>query len=379
MRAEIHEELEKYTFSLPILDELSEYLKHEGKLEGQIIGWHCHLTEITAATASVIVKAGATLLLSECNPDTTSKQAVEYMRDLHAKVYLGPDSCAHVLEGKPRIISDTGLVLTRTYLAQNPTERFVYAASEITTSGISCLREMDETPLPVVNINDGFLKSYIENFHGVGDGVVDALFRVTSRIWAGRRVAVIGYGRVGAGVANYLKRGGSEVTVVEHDPIKRLLAHYDGYSVCDLQKAVNQAELIVTATGRPKILGRDEWAQAADGLLVMNVGHWATEVDVDSLHAMANGVRNVTEHLQEFRLPGGKRIYLLAAGSPANVVLLSGSPEPTLIHLTTEVLCMNYLTELQEKGKTLPNGEIPLPDELERRASLLALQALKLA
>jgi adenosylhomocysteinase len=378
MRDALQAELEKYNFSLPILRELSVYLENEGSLAGQVIGWHCHLTETTAAMAEVIVNADARLFLSECNPHTTNQSAVAYMQELGAQVYLGESSCAKVLQEKPVIIADTGLVLTRAYLEMEPPQNFVYAASEITTSGITALDGLAAVRIPIVDINGGYLKSQIENFHGVGDGVVDALFELTGRIWAGRRASVIGYGKVGAGVSDYLKRMGANVWVVEEDPIKRLIAHYDGFPVSDLSRAMRESQLVVTATGVPNLISRQQWMEAADGLLVMNVGHWSTEIDLHALEALAKSSRDVLPQLKEYILPGDKHVLVVAAGSPANVVLLSGSPEPTLIHLTTEVLCMNHLIKLHQASQSLPLGQVSLPHEVEKQASILALQALQL-
>ncbi|HEY9791141.1 MAG TPA: NAD(P)-dependent oxidoreductase [Candidatus Obscuribacterales bacterium] len=380
MRDELAAELEKYNFSLPILRELSVYLAEQGGLGGQTIGWHCHLTEITAATAAVIIESGAKLFVSECNPHTTNEGAVAYMQEIGAQVYIGPDSCLRVLEHKPLILADTGLELTRAYidLPADSEKDFVFAASEITTSGITALQELKQVPIPVININDGYLKRSIENFHGVGDGVVDALFELTGRIWAGRRVSVVGYGKVGAGVANYLKRMGADVWVVVDDPIERLIAHYDGYPVSDLSRAMRESQLVVTATGATNLVSRQQWMEAADGLLVMNVGHWSTELDLKALQVLSKSSRDVLPHLREYTLAGDKRVLVVAEGSPANVVLLSGSPEPTLIHLTTEVLCMNYLIKLYQSKQTLPCGQATLPVEVERQASILALQALQL-
>ena len=72
----------------------------------------------------------------------------------------------------------------------------------------------------------------------------------------------------------------------------------------------------------------------------------------------------------------GKRVYIAANGAPVNVAMLAGSPEPTLIHLTTEVLCMNYLTQLMTEGKHLEPGLVAVPPTVERLASQLALKAL---
>ncbi len=379
----LEEELERYAFSFPILDKLTEYFASEGRLEGRKIGWHCHLTGLTAAAARVLIKSGAKLFVSECTAATTDWAAVTYMKQLGVNVYQGFDSPRKVLDNRPEVMSDTGFVLTTEYLKDlDAGNQYVFAGCEITTSGIHRLRQLNDLPMPVVNINDGELKALIENYHGVGDGVLEALFRLTWRVWAGRAVSVVGYGRVGAGVANYLRRTGANVSVVEIDPIRQLVAHYDGYGLMDLHHALSSTELIVTATGGRAIIGASELAILRDGVVLMNVGHWAEEIDVPAIRQASKGQRPVAKHLEEYVLgdgAGAKKVYVIAGGGPANVVLLSGSPEPTLIHLTTELLCMNHMADLYAQGVDLRAGEHAVPREVERRASILALQTLGLS
>jgi adenosylhomocysteinase len=376
MRGTLQEELAKMSFALPVMPLLAEHLKREGSVEGKKIGWHCHLTEITAAAVLPLIEAGAQLFLCECNPETTNQDSVEYMRSLGAKVY---SSCEDVLAARPLIISDTGLVLTRAYEASRGTEKYIFAGSEITTSGITAAQSLPSLSLPVFDINCGQIKTYIENYHGVADGVMDLLAQLTGRVWAGHDVAVVGYGIVGRGIAAYLRRAGAGVTVVEIDPVRNLIAHYDGYRLSGLDQAVASCSLLVTATGSENLIRKEQWNAARDGTLFVNVGHWASELDIDGLKSLASSNRQYAPFLNEYTLPSGKRIYVIAEGGPANVVTLSGSQEPTLIHLTTEILCMNYLLKLEASG-TAPDARVqPLPAEVERTAAELALQALKLS
>src|SRR5690606_16106314 len=104
-------------------------------------------------------------------------------------------------------------------------------------------------PFPVVNINDGRLKDAVENRHGVGEGVWQAVARLTGMHLSGRRVVVIGYGPVGRGLAAYARAAGTSVEVVESDPVRRLFAHYDGYPTTTLAAALARANIVVTATG----------------------------------------------------------------------------------------------------------------------------------
>lgn len=374
MTEKLQADLESFRFCFPIMQRLADFLAvaENNHLRGKRIGWHCHLTSITTATVEVMVAAGAQLHLSECNPDTSDDAAVEYMRRLGARVHTGEKSIDKVLAAEPVLTSDTGLALTEAALARGI--KGLYAGSEITTSGITRLRALQAVPIPIININDGQLKAYIENFHGVGDGVIDALFKLTGRLWSGRPAAVLGYGRVGAGVASYLRKAGAVVSVVEVDPVRRLIAHYDGFTICDLPAALSASELIVTATGQQSVIPDPAWAAARNGQIVFNVGHFSQEID--SLKRVAKEVTPFAEHMERVRLAHAD-VFLVAHGSPANVAMLTGSPEPTLIHLTAEMLCLNYLAHSMERKDKLAPGEQPIPPSVEQQASLLALSALQ--
>jgi adenosylhomocysteinase len=380
-QAMLPEEILRAARFFPLIEKAAAALAADRTLSGVRIGWHCHLTWLTALAAEALTHAGAEILASECNPHTTERGAVEFMQKLGVHVFLGSDGPSLVLAERPYVISDTGLTLTSCYLESMSFP--LAGACEITTSGIARLRARGAVPLPVVNINDGQLKTLIENFHGVGDGLIDALSRLTGKMWAGTAAAVVGYGRVGAGVAHYLRGNGASVRVVERDPVRQLAAHYDGFVLNTLERALTDCRLLVTASGQAGVLGPREWQLAADGLLVLNVGHWPEEVDYDALKAMAAATRRLSAYLEEFTLPhsagrGAKTVLLAAGGSPVNVALLSGSPEPTLIHLTTEMLCLAYLVSAVRQGAALPHGEVAIPAEVERRSALLALYALGL-
>lgn len=411
----VETELEKFSLTFPILDKLQEYLKEHGNLNGERIGWHCHLTVITAASAKVLLNAGARLFMSECNPATSNASSVEFMRELGATIFCGEGSARKVLEERPAVLSDTGFVLIDEYLDMllQDGDKFAFAACEITSSGIQKLRSRKPCDFPVININDGELKTYIENFHGVGDGVVDSLAKVTGRMWCGRPVAVAGYGRVGAGVAAHLRGAGALVSIVENDPARRLIAHYDGFALSDLPSALSSSELLVTATGRHSLITTSEMRHARVGIILMNVGHWPEEIAYGQLKSAACGHRQVSDFLEEleFSIDGTvRKVMVLGGGGPANVVMCSGSIEPTLIHLVTEILCLNHLLALRDaaakvqrpeknslssgrsrqdagalriepsvRGELLLFGENPLPKEVQDQASLLALKALGLS
>jgi len=366
----------------PLMEKLGKHLKEDGSLNGVKIGWHCHLTQLTLLTAEALVEGGAKLFLSEVNPATTDDEAVQGIRDLGAKVFTGENSPEKVLAESPQLLTDTGFVIIDKFLSMAPSERpkSVTAASEITTSGIEKLRKISDLPLPVININGGLLKARIENYHGVGDGVVDLLRRLTGRSLSGLNSTVVGYGAVGSGVAFHLRKEGGIVNVVDNDPVRRLIAHFDGFSVNDLLTSLRKADLVVTATGKRHIIGETHWQAARDGAIFLNVGHWPEELDLNALRKSAQKIDDLDLKTQRFHLKEAagsdaeKRLYVVADGNPANIVLLTGSVEPTLIHLATEALCLSYLAK---HGTSLGHGEHLVPYEVEQNSSVLALEALR--
>lgn len=370
---ETHGEFGKANAFYPLLDLVGAYLKSRGNLRGVKLAWHCHLTALTAISAKALETAGCRVTLSECNPATTDANAVKYMRDLGFKTHIGPMSPGEALDEGADVISDTGFDMLTQWLSRG--EPQIVGACEITTSGITRLRALESVHIPIININDGQIKSLIENFHGVGDGVIDALKILTGRSFQGERACVIGYGRVGAGAAHYLSRAGVQVTVVEPDPVRRLVAHFDGFSLASLPEAMSKSELMVTATGKTGLLSEKDWRSAADGILVINVGHWREELDLPKLEEISDSRTKVSQHIDEFKLKSNEgkplRVRVAVNGDPCNVALLTGSIEPTLLHLAVELLSIEYL--VTHKNELEP-GELRVPAEVEATAAELALQ-----
>lgn len=127
-------------------------------------------------------------------------------------------------------------------------------ASEETTSGIRKLEGAEPVPFPVVAANDAPMKTLFDNAYGTGQSCVFTILDVLApggAAWpvVGRRVVVVGFGPVGESVARHVSALGGDVTVVETDPLRCLQAVYHGYGVDELETAVQDADLVISATG----------------------------------------------------------------------------------------------------------------------------------
>jgi adenosylhomocysteinase len=368
--------IEKVNRFFPLFALVSRHLKASKTLEEARIGWHCHLTALTAIAVQSLRDAGAEVFLSEANAATSDFESIEVMRSCGARVFQGSKSREDVLAQGLELVSDTGAELIGTLLASGELKT-VLGASEITTSGITALKKRTDVRIPVINLNEGRLKQRIENFHGVGDGVLEVLAITTSRSWAGSAGCVVGYGPVGAGAALYLRRAGMQVIVVEKNPVLELVAHFDGFETCSLPEALPRVDMLVTATGQKGLISKNEWQSLKNGCFVMNLGHWREELDLEALFTLSKQSLQVSEHLMEYFFGENekRKVYVVTDGNPANVAMLTGSAEPTLIHLATEVLTLAFLRT--NSGRLLPGLNV-LPSEVEHFVSYLALEALGL-
>ncbi|MCB9674634.1 MAG: hypothetical protein H6737_05915 [Alphaproteobacteria bacterium] len=374
---EAESEIGRINAFFPILPKLGNRWAASRPWDGLTIGLNLHLTTLTAALVRELLLGGGRFVVSAANPGTTDPGAVALMRNLGVEVYTGgdmKDRHLQVLDHHPHVIGDVGFELVGTLLdKRSDLLPHVKAAVEITRSGIHRLRARKEHPaLPVVNINDGRLKDAVENRHGVGEGVWQAVARLTGMHLAGRRLVVVGYGPVGRGLAAYARAANMSVEVVESDPVRRLFAHYDGYPTNELREALHDAGIVVTATGAANALKVDDIRVAPSGVVLLNAGHGNDEIDVAALKDGAERVDNVADQVVRYRLEGGQRVTLLGDGSPLNIVTNSGSPEPVLLHFAVLGLTLEWIARFGE----LEPGEQIVPEEIETRAAILALEAL---
>ncbi|MCB9777968.1 MAG: hypothetical protein H6742_05345 [Alphaproteobacteria bacterium] len=357
----------------PIMPVLGNRWARTRPFEGRTIGISAHLTTLTAALVRELVLGGGKWVVVGASEATTDQGVVNLLRDFGVEV-CAPGSRDEpydlVLEHEPDMLADVGGELIARAVAQPEAAARVKAAVEVTKTGVTRLQELD-LPFGVVNINDGRLKPWIENRHGVGEGLWHAVQTLTGMHLSGRRVGVIGYGPVGRGVAAYARAAGANVQVVEKHPIRRLYAHYDGYPAPSLEQLLSQVGIVVTCCGSKRVVGAEQLGRATDGLVMVNAGHGNDEIDVRGIKAAAGGVDHVADHVVRYRLEDGPTVVLLADGHPLNIVMNSGSPEPVLLHFAVLGLTLEWLTRT-----TLPAGENPVPVAIEEEAAGLALQAL---
>jgi len=131
-----------------------------------------------------------------------------------------------------------------------------------------------------------------------------AILDATNLQMQGKVVVVVGYGKVGRGIASMARGLGARVIVTEIDPVEALAAHHDGFAVAPLMDAVVDADIVITASGIGHSLIADHVAAMKDGAIVAVGGAGPPEFDPGMLGSLAEPLEwgdTVRENIQELK------------------------------------------------------------------------------
>jgi adenosylhomocysteinase len=254
----------------------------------------------------------------------------------------------------------------------------IRGVSEETTTGVHRLYEMQKAgtlAFPAINVNDSVTKSKFDNLYGCRHSIVDGLNRATDVMLAGKVAVVFGYGDVGKGCAHALRGQGARVVVVEIDPICALQAAMEGYQVARIEDVIETADIFITATGNKNIITVEHMGRMKDKAIIGNIGHFDNEIDMAGLKKV-EGLRRITIKPQydEFVLPNGRSVLILAEGRLLNLGCATGHPSFVMsASFTNQVLAQ---LELHQNGASYERKVYTLPKKLDEEVARLHLEKL---
>lgn len=372
---------------MPVLRSIRDKWEREKPLRGVRVGACLHVTTETGNLVLTLQAGGAEVALCGSNPLSTQDDVVAALRARGIGVYArrGEDreeyyqNISRVLATDPQITMDDGADLVATLHRQHP-ERLsqVWGGTEETTTGVTRLRAQaaaGELRYPIVAVNDAHTKFLFDNRFGTGQSALDGILRTTNMLLAGAVVVVVGYGWCGRGVASRARGLGAQVIVVEVDPFRALEAAMEGFAVMPLEEAAPRGDLFITVTGNVNAIGGRHLANMKDGAVVANAGHFNVEIDIPYLEGTGTR-RRVKENVDEYRLPGGKRVYLLAEGRLINLAGGEGHPAEVMdMSFADQALTVAWLAT----RPSLPAGVHPVPREIDEQVARLKLAAMGIA
>ncbi len=373
--------------NMPVLRAIRARFAKERPLRGVRIAACLHVTTETANLARTLKAGGAEVYLCGSNPLSTQDDVAAALvghygiptfaikGEDHKTYYSHIVSC---IEARPHVTMDDGCDLV-TVLHTKKTKflKDVFAGTEETSTGVTRLRAMAadrKLRFPVVAINDADTKHLFDNRYGTGQSTLDGVLRATNMLVAGSTVVIAGYGWCGRGLAARAKGMGATVMVTEVDPLRALEAQMDGYITCSMEEAAPKGDLFITVTGNKSVIRREHFAAMKDGAIVCNSGHFNVELDIPSLERMAVSKKVARPFVDEYRLKGGKRVFLLGEGRLINLASAEGHPAMVMdMSFANQALSVEYL---RRNARKLQKNVYVVPKPIDKEVARLKLKSM---
>ena len=348
----------------PLLRSLEEEFLITKPFMGKRIALSVHLEAKTAYLCQVLAAGGAEMYITGSNPLSTQDDVAAALVKAGLNVYAWHGATAeeyeaHIYETLTHhaniIIDDGGDLVHMLHTRLRDELKHVIGGCEETTTGIIRLNAMNKEGklcFPMVKVNNADCKHLFDNRYGTGQSVWDGINRTTNLIVAGKTVVVAGYGWCGKGVAMRAKGFGAKVIVTEVDPIKSIEAIMDGFEVMPMGEAAKRGDFFITVTGCCGVITEKDFLAMKEGAVLCNAGHFNVEIDMERLEEIAEESYEIRRNITAYRLPNGKRVYVLAEGRLVNLAAGDGHPAEIMdMSFAIQALSAKYLVENEGKLK----------------------------
>ena len=370
---------------MPGLMALRERYRDEKPLAGARIAGCLHMTVQTAVLIETLVELGADVRWSSCNIFSTQDEAAAAVAAAGVPVFAWKGEtedeywwCVEQTlrwpDGRgPTLLLDDGGDMTAV-VHQEHAELIpdIVGVSEETTTGVKQLRQWQREGLlrmPAINVNDSVTKSKFDNLYGCRESLIDGIKRGTDMMIAGKVAVVAGFGDVGKGCAQALDALGATVYVTEVDPINALQAAMEGFRVKRLEDVVDEADIVVTATGNMSVVTTEHVLRMKDHAVLCNIGHFDTEIQVGALREYE--WTNIKPQVDLVHLPNGRSVILLSEGRLVNLGNATGHSSFVMsTSFTNQVLAQ---IELWRNHADYKQEVYVLPRELDEEVARLHL------
>jgi adenosylhomocysteinase len=372
---------------MPVLRSIYERFVKERPFEGIRMSACLHVTTETANLMKTLQAGGADVVLVASNPLSTQDDVAASLvmhNEIPVHAIKGEDNVTYykhinaAIDHKPHITMDDGAdVVSTLHKDRRDLLDTVIGGTEETTTGVIRLRAMaadGALAFPVVAVNDAMTKHFFDNRYGTGQSTMDGIIRATNVLMAGKTFVVGGYGWCARGLAMRARGMGANVVVTEVDPLKALEAVMDGYRVMPMLEAAPIGDVFCTLTGDLHVLDKHHFDVMKDGAIISNSGHFNVEINIPALEAMAEEKIRVRPMIDQYLLPDGRRLNLLAEGRLVNLAAAEGHPSSVMdMSFANQALSAEYMVK---NADTLENRVYAVPEEIDAEIARLKLEAM---
>jgi adenosylhomocysteinase len=372
---------------MPVLRSIHERFVKERPFEGIRMAACLHVTTETANLMTTLQAGGADVILVASNPLSTQDDVAASLvmhNEIPVHAIKGEDNLTYykhinsAIDHQPHITMDDGADVVST-LHKDRREHLdtVIGGTEETTTGVIRLRAMaadGALAFPVVAVNDAMTKHFFDNRYGTGQSTMDGIIRATNLLIAGKTFVIGGYGWCARGLAMRARGMGANVIVTEVDPLKALEAVMDGFRVMPMIEAAPLGDIFCTLTGDLHVLDVHHFDAMKDGAIISNSGHFNVEINIPGLEKMAEEKIRVRPMIDQYLLPDGRRLNLLAEGRLVNLAAAEGHPSSVMdMSFANQALSAEFMVKNADQ---LENQVYPVPDEIDAEIARLKLEAM---
>ncbi len=372
---------------MPVLASIRERFEKEKPLQGVRIGACLHVTTETANLMRTLKAGGAEVTLCASNPlSTQDDTAAALVKHFEIPVYAikGENTQTYyehvdaVIDTLPQITMDDGAdVVGRIHETRTDALETIIGGTEETTTGVIRLAAMAKQgalKYPIIAVNEAKTKHFFDNRYGTGQSTLDGIIRATNRLLAGRTLVVSGYGWCGRGVAMRGRGMGAQVIVCEVDPLKALEAIMDGFRVMPAVEAATLCDVWVTVTGDLNVIDGPMFENMKDGAIVCNSGHFNSEINIPWLEENATEHKTLRPFVEEYTLPQGNKVVLLAEGRLVNLSCAEGHPASVMdMSFANQALCAEFMAKHSDE---MAPDCYDVPADIDNSIARLKLETL---
>ena len=106
-------------------------------------------------------------------------------------------------------------------------------------------------------------------------------------------------------------------------------------------------DIFLTTTGCKGVVSDEHIERMKNGALLANAGHFNVEISIDALDRHSINKKDINEHVVQYQLKNGNKIYLIGEGRLVNLAAAEGHP--------SEVMDMSFANQFMSVLKLVQN------------------------
>ena len=236
------------------------------------------------------------------------------------------------------------------------------------------LLEQKKLLFPILDITSSKLKTQIDNYYSSKESLAETIKRAARTILIGKSVVICGYGDIGKGCAEAMRKSGANVLITETNPIRALEAAMKGYKVVTLEEVCTDADVFITATGQKHIIRLEHMKQMKDQAIICNMGHFELEVEYDKLKNNPDIKKiAVSPQLNRYYFPDGNSILLIAEAKLINLAYET----PQLAFLKSCSYSVLAMVQMELAKNKLPLQINSISKDIDQQVAQMHLSKIK--